>query len=150
MLQGGQLTEEQSRRALWIIRRNVNAQVRLVDDVVDIANVVKGLRLAVQAVDLRDLIDLTLDAVAPAAEAKGIRIQSVLESPFAPVSGDPGRLQQVVENLLSNAVKFTPKGGRIHIKLASVSSSFDTFWSCTGERICRESRRRTRKRRSKT
>ena len=120
---------------MQIIRRNVNAQVRLVDDVLDIANVVKGrLRLAVQAVDLRDLIDLTLDAVAPAAEAKGIRIHSVLESPFAPVSGDPGRLQQVVENLLSNAVKFTPKGGRIHIKLASVLSSFDTLWSCTGER----------------
>jgi len=119
---------------LQIIRRNVNAQVRLVDDVLDIANVVKGrLRLAVQAVDLRDLIDLTLDAVAPAAEAKGIRIQSVLESPFAPVSGDPGRLQQVVENLLSNAIKVTPKGGRIHIKLASVSSSFDTSWSGTGE-----------------
>jgi signal transduction histidine kinase len=136
MLERGHLNEEQSRRALQIIRRNVDAQVRLVDDLLDMANVVKGrMRLAVQAVDLRDLIEGGLDAVAPAAEAKGIRLQSVLESPGAPVSGDPGRLQQIVWNLLSNAVKFTPQGGRIQIKLERVRSHVEITVSDTGQGI---------------
>jgi signal transduction histidine kinase/CheY-like chemotaxis protein len=136
MLERGHLNDEQSRRALQIIRRNVDAQVRLVDDLLDMANVVKGrMRLAVQAVDLRDLIDGALDAVAPAAEAKGIRIQSVLESPGAPVSGDPGRLQQVLWNLLSNAVKFTRQGGRVQIKLERVRSHVEITVSDTGQGI---------------
>jgi signal transduction histidine kinase/ActR/RegA family two-component response regulator len=136
LLERGDLSEAQSRRALQIIRRNVDAQVRLVDDLLDMANVVKGrMRLAVQAVDLPDLIEGALEALAPAAEAKGIRVHSVLASPGAPVSGDPGRLQQVVWNLLSNAVKFTPRDGRIQIKLERVRSHIEITVSDTGQGI---------------
>jgi signal transduction histidine kinase/ActR/RegA family two-component response regulator len=136
LLERGHMNVEQSLRALQIIRKNVDAQVRLVDDLLDVANVVKGrMRLAVQSVDLQDLIEGALEVVAPAAEAKGIRIQSVLESPGAPVSGDPDRLQQVVWNLLSNAVKFTPRGGRIQIKLERVRSHVEITVSDTGQGI---------------
>jgi len=111
MLEGGQLSEEQSRRAVQIILRNVSAQIRLIDDLLDMSSVVSGrMRLAVQAVDLRAVIEETVDAMRLAAEARDIRLHAVIESPGAPVSGDPGRLQQVVWNLLSNAVKFTPNG----------------------------------------
>jgi len=136
VLEGGQLSGEQSRRAVQIILRNAAAQVRLIDDLLDMSSVVSGrMRLAVQAVDLRSVVEEAIDAVRPAAEARNIRLQAVIESPGAPVSGDPGRLQQVVWNLLSNAVKFTPKGGRIQAKVQRVKSHVEIIVSDTGEGI---------------
>jgi signal transduction histidine kinase/ActR/RegA family two-component response regulator len=136
MLERGQLGEEQARRALQIILRNVKTQVRLIDDLLDMARVANGkLRLAVQPVDLRRVVEDALDGIRPAAEAKNIRLQPVLASPGGPVRGDPERLQQVVWNLLSNAVKFTPKGGRVQIQLQQVHSHVDLFVSDTGQGI---------------
>jgi signal transduction histidine kinase/CheY-like chemotaxis protein len=136
MLERGQLSEEQSRRAIQIIVRNAAVQVRLIDDLLDMTSVVSGrMRLAVQAVDLRSVIEEAIDAIRPAAEAKNIRLQVVIESPSAPVSGDPGRLQQVAWNLLSNAVKFTLKGGRVQISVQRVNSHVEITVSDTGEGI---------------
>lgn len=136
LLESGNLGEEQARRAIQTILRNVNAQVRLVEDLLDMSSVVSGrMRLAVQVVDLRDVIEEVLDSVRPAAEAKGLRLQALLESPGAPVSGDRDRLQQVVWNLLSNAVKFTPRGGRVEIKAHRVRSHAEVIVSDTGQGI---------------
>lgn len=136
MLERGQLGEEQARRAVQIILRNVNAQVRLIDDLLDLSQVTSGrLRLAVQPVDLRSVIEDALDGIRPAAEAKNIRLQPVLASPGGPVSGDPDRLQQIVWNLLSNAVKFTPKGGRVQVQLQRVKSHVEIVVSDTGQGI---------------
>ncbi len=139
MLQRGQLGEEQAQRALQVILRNVNVQVRLIEDLLDLSRVASGkLRLAVQPVDLRRVVEEALDAIRPAALAKDIRLQPVLASPAGPVSGDPDRLQQVVWNLLSNAVKFTPKGGRIQIQLQRVNSHVEILVSDTGQGISPE------------
>ena len=136
LLEVGKLGEEQSRHAIEVILRNVNAQVRLVDDLLDMSSVVSGkMRLAIQPVNVADVIGEALDAVRPGAEAKGIQLQSVLDSPGALVSGDPGRLQQVVWNLLYNAVKFTPKAGRILVKLQQVKSHVEIIVSDTGQGI---------------
>jgi len=136
MLERGQLGAEQAQRALQIILRNVNAQVRLIDDLLDLSRVASGkLRLAVQPVDLQRVVEEALDGIRPAATAKNIRLQPVLASPGGPVSGDPDRLQQVVWNLLSNAVKFTPKGGRVQIQLQRVSSHVELLVSDTGQGI---------------
>ena len=136
MLERGQLGAEQAQRALQIILRNVNAQVRLIDDLLDLSRVASGkLRLAVQPVDLQRVVEEALDGIRPAAAAKNIRLQPVLASPGGPVSGDPDRLQQVVWNLLSNAVKFTPKGGRVQIQLQRVSSHVELLVSDTGQGI---------------
>src|SRR6266545_2991541 len=119
MLEQGQLSEEQSRRAVQIILRNVAVQVRLIDDLLDMSSVVSGrMRLAVQAVDLRAVIEEAVDAVRPAADAKDIRLQAVIESPGAPVSGDPGRLQQVMWNLLSNPVKVQRVNSHVEITVS--------------------------------
>jgi CheY-like chemotaxis protein len=83
-------------------------------------------------VDLGQVIEGVLDALRPGADAKGIRIQSVLGAPGAPVTGDAGRLQQVVWNLLSNAVKFTPTGGRVQVKVQQVKSHVEIVVSDTG------------------
>lgn len=139
LLEAGKLGEEQSRRAIEIILRNVNVQVRLVDDLLDMSSVVSGrMRLAIQAVNLGNVIEEALDAVRPGALAKGIQLQSVLDSPGTQVSGDPGRLQQVVWNLLYNAVKFTPKQGRVLIKLQKVKSHVEIVVSDTGQGISPE------------
>jgi signal transduction histidine kinase len=71
-------------------------------------------------------------AVAPAAEAKAVRVKKVLDSLAGPVSGDPARLQQIVWNLLTNAVKFTPKGGRVQVLLERVNSHVEISVIDTG------------------
>jgi CheY-like chemotaxis protein/anti-sigma regulatory factor (Ser/Thr protein kinase) len=81
------------------------------------------------------VIEAAVDSVRPAAEAKGIRLQVVLDPRAGPVSGDPDRLQQVVWNLLTNAVKFTPKDGRVQILLARVNSHLELTVSDTGQGI---------------
>ena len=136
LLDRGQLDAEQSRRALTIILRNVNTQVRLIEDLLDLSRVTSGkIRLLVQAVDLQGVIQEALDSVRPAADAKSIRLQSVLASPAGSVSGDRDRLQQVVWNLLCNAVKFTPKGGRVQIHLQRIRSHVEIIVRDTGQGI---------------
>ena len=139
MLRTGQIREEAQERALDIIVRNANAQLQLIDDLLDVSRVITGkMRLDVQSVDLKAVIEAALDAVRPAAGAKEIRLQSVLDPRAGPVTGDPGRLQQVVWNLLMNAVKFTPKGGRVQVHLQRVNSHVEIVVSDTGEGIAPE------------
>jgi signal transduction histidine kinase len=136
LLERGQLGEAQARRALQVIVRNVHAQIRLIDDLFDMSHMASGrVRLRVQTVDLLDVVEAALETVRHAAESKGVRLQPVLESPGLPVSGDPGRLQQVMWNLLENAVKFTPAGGRVQIKLQRVRSHAEIIVSDTGQGI---------------
>jgi len=136
MLQAGQISGEEARRALATIVRNANAQVQLIDDLLDVSRIITGkMRLAVRPVDLRVVVEAALDTVRPAAEAKSIRLQSVLDPRAAPITGDPNRLQQVVWNLLINAVKFTPKGGRVQVHLQRVNSHVEIVVSDTGQGI---------------
>ena len=136
LIDHGRLGEAQRRRAMQIIVRNVNAQIRIVDDVLAMSRIETGhLRLSVEPVDLRGVIENGLESVHHAAEAKHIRLWPVLQEAGLRVSGDAGRLQQVVWNLLENAVKFTPSGGRIEIRLQRVRSHVEIVVSDTGEGI---------------
>ena len=71
----------------------------------------------------------------PTADAKSIRIESVLDPNAGPVLGDSGRLQQIVWNLLTNAIKFTPKGGKVQIAMERVNSHLELRVSDTGQGI---------------
>jgi CheY-like chemotaxis protein len=73
--------------------------------------------------------------VRPAAEARGIAVQPVLDPAAGPVSGDADRLQQVVWNLLSNAIKFTPRGGRVQVRLTRADSHVEVAVADTGAGI---------------
>ena len=99
----------------------------------DVSRIVSGkIRLDVQAVDLAAVIDNAVATMQPAADAKGVQLQTLIDPRVGPVSGDPDRLQQVMWNLLSNAVKFTPKGGRVQVRLERVNSHIEIVVSDTG------------------
>jgi PAS domain S-box-containing protein len=108
---------EKVARGIGIIERNARLQAQLVADLLDVSRIIRGqLRLDVQPVDVKVVIDGALESVRHAAEAKKIRIEAAVAPRIEPVLGDPARLQQVVWNLLSNAVKFTPSGGRVEVR----------------------------------
>ncbi len=139
MMRSGRLDAEASRRALETIERNGRAQSQLIEDLLDTSRIVTGkLRLNVRAVDLASIITAATDTARPAAEAKEIRLQTLLDPSAGPISGDPDRLQQVVWNLLSNAIKFTPKRGRVQVRLERVNSHVEIVVSDSGKGISTE------------
>lgn len=139
MLRQGTLNETASARALETIERNAKAQVQLINDLLDISRIIQGqMRLDVRPVELVKVIEAAIEVVRPAADAKDIRLQSVLDPCAGPVSGDPDRLQQVLWNLVSNAIKFTPKRGRVQIRLERINSHVEIIISDTGKGICAE------------
>jgi signal transduction histidine kinase/ActR/RegA family two-component response regulator len=116
MLSTGQIRDAQRPRALDAIERNAAALQQLVSDLLDVSRVVSGrLRLDVQPVSVPDVVGAAIDAIRPAAHAKNIRVVTTVEGGYLSVTGDAGRLQQVIWNLLSNAVRFTPADGLIEI-----------------------------------
>ncbi len=136
MLQSAAMDEVTSRRAIDAILRNATAQVQLVEDLLDVSRIITGkMRLDVQSLDLKSVIESALDAVQPAASAKGLKIETVLDPNAGPVVGAADRLRQVVWNLLMNAIKFTPRDGRIQVQLRKVKSHVEIVVSDNGEGI---------------
>jgi PAS domain S-box-containing protein len=112
------LQPEQAVRGLKVIERNARAQTQLIDDLLDISRIVAGkLRLELRRVRLGEVVEASIAAMSPAAEAKGIAIDCDLEAGREVVLADPDRLQQVIWNLISNAVKYTPADGRVAVSL---------------------------------
>lgn len=121
--------------ALATIERNAKLQTQLIDDLLDVAKILRGkLNLEVAPVDLVFVIESAIDTVRAAAVAKNIHLHLVL-SRTGQVSGDATRLQQVVWNLLSNAIKFTPHNGRVEIRLERVENQAQITVSDTGRGI---------------
>jgi signal transduction histidine kinase/ActR/RegA family two-component response regulator len=136
MLRTGKLDSESFARGLDAIDRNAKSQAQLVEDLLDTSRIISGkLRLDVRPVDFARVIDAAIDAVRPAADARNIQIRKVLDPDAGAVSGDPERLQQVVWNLLSNAIKFTPRDGRVEVRLERINSHVEVIVSDTGKGI---------------
>jgi signal transduction histidine kinase len=130
---------ERIRQAVGVIERNARLQAQMIADLLDMSRILAGnMRLQVQPVDLVAVVNAALEAVQPAADAKSIEIQSVVEPIGDTVHGDPARLQQVVWNLLANAIKFTPRDGHVHIVVARADSHVEIRVSDTGEGIAAE------------
>ena len=133
LLRAGQLNERSATGAIETIERNARAQSQLIDDLLDVSRIITGkLRLDVRQIDPASFIESAIEALRPAAEAKDVRIQKVMDTGVVSVAGDPARLQQVVWNLLSNAIKFTPKGGRVQVRLERINSHIEIAVSDTG------------------
>jgi PAS domain S-box-containing protein len=132
LLQTRKFNETKTAEALATIERNAKLQTQLIDDLLDIAKILRGkLSIAATPVNLAFVIESAIDTVTTAAVAKSILLDSVLPN-IGQVSGDSNRLQQIVWNLLSNAIKFTPKGGRVEIQLKRVDDQAQIIVSDTG------------------
>ncbi|MET0623818.1 MAG: ATP-binding protein, partial [Pyrinomonadaceae bacterium] len=139
MLRTGQVAGDSAGGAFETIERNARAQSQLIDDLLDVSRAITGkLRLDVRPVDPNSFIEAAVEAVRPAAEAKGVRVQKVMDTGLVSVSGDPVRLQQIVWNLLSNAIKFTPRGGRVQVRMERVNSHIEVAVVDTGAGIAPE------------
>ena len=121
---------------LSVIERNARSQAQIIEDLLDMSRIISGkLRLDVQRLDLGPVVQAAVETVRPAADARGVRLQVVIDPGTGPVSGDAGRLQQVLWNLLSNAIKFTPRAGRVQVLLQRVNSHIEISVSDTGQGI---------------
>jgi signal transduction histidine kinase len=136
LIKPGESSKAEVGEAMEVIQRNARLQAHLIDDLLDMSRVVSGkMRLDIQRVELSSVIDAALESVRPAAEAKSIRIEKMIDPLAGPVTGDPARLQQIIWNILSNALKFTDKGGKVQIVLERVNSHLDLSVSDTGAGI---------------
>jgi PAS domain S-box-containing protein len=123
LLRSGELDGPTSQRALETIERNARLQSQLIADILDVSRIVSGkLRIESGAVDVGSIVGAAIDAVRPAADAKGVRLVAELGA-AAPVLGDAGRLQQVAQNLIQNAVKFSSKGNEVRVELRRAGGS---------------------------
>jgi PAS domain S-box-containing protein len=112
-------------RGIDVVARNTRLQAQLISDLLDISRIVAGkLQLDTRSVDLRSIVGQSLETIEEEARTKGIAIEQSLDDAGSLVSGDAARLQQICWNLLSNAVKFTPRGGRVSVRL-----KFDGQWA---------------------
>jgi len=126
-------------RGLETIDRNAMLQAQLVSDILDMSRIMAArFRLNVRPVALAPVVAAAIESLVPAASAKGIRLQPLLDPSAGIVIGDAARLQQVVWNLLSNAIKFTPPGGRVQVRLSRVDGHVEITVEDTGPGISRE------------
>ena len=136
LLRVGNLDAERAARALETIERNAQSQNQLINDLLDVSRIITGkMSLDIGLLHLGSVIESAVETVRPAADAKGIRLNVLLDPAAESVSGDAHRLQQVVWNLLSNAIKFAPKGGRVDVRLERINSQVEITVADNGQGI---------------
>ena len=136
VLRHSPIEEAELLRGLDTIERNARIQQQLIEDLLDMSRITSGkLRLNIQSVSPASFIEAAIETILPAANAKNIRIEQVLDHTAGPISGDPHRLQQVVWNALSNAIKFTPRDGKVQVLLQRVNSHIEISVADTGAGI---------------
>jgi PAS domain S-box-containing protein len=107
----------EARPTLDLIRRNVELEARLIDDLLDLTSIARGkLSLNFASVSLDTLLSSALDMSEADLRAKQLALETHFDARRFVVMGDAARLQQIVWNLMKNAVKFTPGGGRIEVR----------------------------------
>ena len=135
LLQTREFNRSRTLQALAIIERNAKLQTQLIDDLLDVAKILRGkLKLDHDAVDLALVINAAIETVRTSAIAKSITIEPRLQSGRM-VWGDEGRLQQIIWNLLSNAIKFTPEAGHVTLSLTQTNTVAHIAVTDTGKGI---------------
>jgi CheY-like chemotaxis protein len=110
------------REQLGMMRRNVELEARLIDDLLDLTRISRGkLELQLAPTDVHSLLAHTEQIVRSEARGKGVNIRFVLNAGQHVVKGDAARLHQVFWNMVKNAIKFTPSGGQITVCTTNVS-----------------------------
>jgi signal transduction histidine kinase/ActR/RegA family two-component response regulator len=128
--------DDRVRRRIDAIARAAHSQAQLVEDLLDVSRIQSGrLRLDVQSTDLGKVMNAAVESMRVAAEAKQISLQEIIDTKVGQIAGDPKRLEQVVWNLVSNAIKFTPKGGKVQVRLERINSHIEIVVADSGQGI---------------
>src|SRR5262245_17793387 len=136
MLRSGKLQPDKIQKAFDTIERNVRAQGRLIDDLLDVSRIVSGkLLIEPRQIEIAKVIEAAAESIGPVADEKGVKFKTILDPEAGMVTGDPDRLQQAVWNLLTNAVKFTPEGRHVELRLTRVNSQIEITVSDEGRGI---------------
>jgi PAS domain S-box-containing protein len=136
MLRSGNLQPDKTQKAFDTIERNVRAQGRLIDDLLDVTRIISGkLLIEPRPIEIAKVVEAAAESISPVAEAKGVNFKTTIAPEAGMVSGDPDRLQQAIGNLLSNAVKFTPEGGHVELRLTRLNSQIEITVSDDGQGI---------------
>ena len=113
-------------RGLEVILRNAKTQTRLISDILDVSRMDLGkLRLDIEPVDARRLIQEAVEALEASIKDKALQVEIDVPELAPPLQVDPARLQQIVWNLMTNAVKFSNPGGRIWVRLRAVDATVE-------------------------
>jgi signal transduction histidine kinase len=123
LLRTGRLNSASASHAVETIVRNAKAQEQIIEDILDVSRIIAGkVHLHISPMEIAPAIEAAVDSLRPTADARGIELQTVLDTSSNLVLGDESRLQQVVWNLLSNAIKFSAEGGRVQVALERLNS----------------------------
>ncbi len=118
MVEKGALGDDSKVQVLAAIERHALAQTRLIDDLFDASRAAGGqLQLALQNVELTEIVRSVVEALRPAISARSLMLTFDSDDDVSRVAGDPDRLRRAVWHLVSNAVKFTPEGGQVDVRL---------------------------------
>jgi PAS domain S-box-containing protein len=139
ILRLGKRQGEELIQGLDIIERNARIQAQIIEDLLDMSRIISGkVRLEAQWVELAAVLNESIETLRSTAQAKGVRLQAMLDLFGGPIFGDPNRLQQVFWNLLNNAIKFTPKDGKVEVSLKRVGIEVEVSVVDSGEGIASE------------
>jgi len=139
MLRSGIVAPEKTQAAIETVERNAVSLNRLIEDVLDVSRIISGrIRLAIEPVDLPAVVRAAIATVQPAADAKGVAVETAVDAATPPTPADQGRLQQLIWNLLANAIKFTPSGGRVRVHVTRADGHIEIAVSDTGIGISSE------------
>lgn len=132
----GRPDDQKMRKGLEAINRAIQSESQMINDLLDVSRIESGkMRLDVRTVNLSSVIEAATEIVRPSVDAKNLQLHLLLDPNAGPVAGDPERLQQVFWNLLANAIKFTPKEGRVEVKLERINSHVELAVSDNGRGI---------------
>jgi len=136
LLRSGNLDLAKSSKALETIERNVHLQTALIDDILDVSRIIRGkINLTFRTVRMGAVVDAALASVRPTADAKGVALEYEMAADRDEISGDADRLQQIVWNLLANAIKFTPRDGRVMVRMEQHDEELTLTVRDTGQGI---------------
>jgi CheY-like chemotaxis protein len=123
-------------KAFDTIERNVRAQARLIDDLLDVSRIISGkLLIEPRQIEIAKVAEAAAESIGLSAADKGVKFKTTIAPETGLISGDPDRLQQAIWNLLSNSVKFTPEGGNVELRLTRVNSKIEIAVSDDGQGI---------------
>ena len=130
------VSDPSAERGLAAIHRNAVAQGKIVEDILDVSRIITGnLRIELQQTDLSAIVRDSIEAIRPSTVMKTVSVHYSAPNEPVTVTGDSGRLQQVVWNLLSNSLKFSEQGGHVEISLRRAAAGVTMTVSDTGRGI---------------